>query len=161
VKGFQGERMATSGEEKRPDPHLGETGGRLERALRDAKEIVLATRRRDGSTSRGAPVWFWYDGERVYFTVAPDSHKARRIARGSPVFGRAGGAGGVTFSGDCSPVSDLRTVEEIGRMYGQKYWIAWLGFFRPRPSRIAAGKTLMFCFTPRATAPDQGSGTRD
>ena len=153
--------MAPNGEEKRPDPHLEDTTRRLDRALRDAKEIVLATRRRDGSTSRGAPVWFFYDGRRVYFTVAPESHKARRIARGSPIFGRVGGSAGLAFSGDCSPVSDLRAVEEIGRMYSQKYWIAWLGFFRPRPARITAGKTLMFCFTPRATVPDEGSATRD
>ena len=28
--------------------------------------------------------------------------------------------------------------------YSRKYWIAWLGFFRPRPERVADGRTVAY-----------------
>ena len=27
--------------------------------------------------------------------------------------------------------------------YDRKYWIAWLGFFRPNPERVREGKTVI------------------
>ena len=37
----------------------------------------------DGTQSSVAPIWFMYDGDAVYFTTTPESHKAKRIAHGS------------------------------------------------------------------------------
>jgi hypothetical protein len=33
-------------------------------------------------------------------------------------------------------------------VYDKKYWISWLGFFRPRPDRVAAGKTVIVKVVP-------------
>jgi len=57
----------------------------VEAALKTEKHIYVATRRVNGEWSTPAPVWFMYDGEAVYLTTAPSSHKAHRIRRGSPV----------------------------------------------------------------------------
>src|SRR2546430_4573984 len=65
-------------------------------ALRGAKQIYVGTRRKDGMPGAVVPVWFMFDGEAIYFTTGPTSHKARRIARGSPLLvwvGRRDGRG--------------------------------------------------------------------
>src|SRR6266403_1383817 len=54
-------------------------------SLRAAKQIYVATRRADGAESKVVPVWFMFDGDAVYFTTAPESHKARRLAPGRVV----------------------------------------------------------------------------
>jgi hypothetical protein len=121
----------------------------LDRALRGSKELHLSTFRRDGSLSAPARIWFWYDGKVVYFTTQPDSFKAKRIRRGSPIAARVGGADGPYFEGDCTLVDDPELVAELGQGYSSKYWIAWLGLFRPRVSRVASGKTLLVRVEPR------------
>src|SRR5438034_263731 len=68
-------------------------------ALRSAKQIYVATRRADGTPSKVVPVWFILDGEAVYFTTGPESHKARRIARGSPLLVWVGRPDGPHFVG--------------------------------------------------------------
>ena len=68
-------------------------------ALRAAKQIYVATRRADGVPSKIVPVWFMVDGEAVYFTTGPESHKARRIARGSPLLVWVGRPDGPHFIG--------------------------------------------------------------
>ena len=110
--------------------------------LRTAKEIYLATRRADGQWGKAAPVWFIYDGQAVYLTTAPTSYKARRIKRGSPVRVWVGSTEGPAFTGKAEIIEDLELVERMGSAYSQKYWLAWLGLFRPRAARVAAGKTL-------------------
>ena len=87
-------------------------------------------------------MWFTYDDDAVYFTTAPTSYKARRLARGGAVRLWVGRKDGPLLEGDGQLVTDLAVVERLGERYKQKYWIAWLGFFRPRPSRVAAGKTV-------------------
>jgi general stress protein 26 len=119
-------------------------------ALRTQKEIYVSTRRANGSRSQAAPVWFWWDGQALYFTTAPDSHKGRRIRKGSPVFLSVQGKSGPFFEGAPEIVTDREEVERLGREYADKYWIAWLGFFRPRSARVAAGKTLVVKVTPVA-----------
>src|SRR5262245_45660320 len=57
----------------------------VEEALKTESYIYVATRRLSGEWSAAAPVWFMYDGNAVYFTTAPTSHKAHRIHRGNPV----------------------------------------------------------------------------
>ena len=117
-------------------------------ALRSAKEIHVATRRADGTPSKAVPVWFMFDGDAVYFTTAPGSHKARRIARGSPLLVWVGRADGPHFVGRAELVRDPAVAARMGPVYDRKYWISWLGFFRPRPERLREGKTVIVRVSP-------------
>jgi hypothetical protein len=38
--------------------------------------------------------------------------------------------------------------ERLGKIYSRKYWIAWLGMFRPSREKIESGKNLLICLTP-------------
>jgi general stress protein 26 len=118
-------------------------------ALRTQKEIYLATKRADGSRSTAAPIWFWSDGHVLYFSTSPDSHKGKRIRKGSPVFVSLQGKDGPFFEGTAEIVTDLELVGRLGDEYARKYWIAWIGFFRPRPGRVADGKTIVVKVTPK------------
>jgi PPOX class probable F420-dependent enzyme len=118
-------------------------------ALRSSKHIYVATRREDGTTSAKAPVWFMFDGDAVYFTTAPEAHKVRRIRRGSPLLVWVGDDDGPHFEGKAELVTDPAVAERMAPVYSDKYWIAWLGLFRPRPDRVRAGKTLIVRVTPK------------
>jgi PPOX class probable F420-dependent enzyme len=115
-----------------------------EQALAEAKLIYVATRRQGGTPSEAAPIWFHFDGEEIFFTTSPDSWKARRIAAGSPLYIWVGSADGPYVQGEAERVTDPEIVERMGRAYEEKYWIAWLGLFRPRPDRVTEGKTLAY-----------------
>jgi PPOX class probable F420-dependent enzyme len=116
--------------------------------LRTADYLYVATKRKDGTESKRVPVWFMYDGEAVYFTTAPGSHKAKRIANGSPLLVWVGAESGPHFVGKAELVRDPAVAERMAPVYDKKYWISWLGFFRPRPDRVRDGKTLIVKVTP-------------
>ncbi|MGH7859106.1 MAG: pyridoxamine 5'-phosphate oxidase family protein [Candidatus Binatia bacterium] len=116
--------------------------------LRERKEIYVATRRASGEWSAAAPVWFFFEDGVVYFTTSPDSHKGRRIRRGGQVRISTRGPDGPWLVGATSLVTDPALIEHLGNAYGEKYWIAWLGLFRPRVGRVASGKTLVVKVTP-------------
>jgi hypothetical protein len=118
-------------------------------ALRDAKNLYVATRRADGTPSKIVPVWFSFDGATtVHFTTAPESHKARRIARGSPLLIWVGRRDGPHFVGRANLVRDPDVAARMAPIYNRKYWIARLGFFRPRADRVRSGKTVIVRVTP-------------
>jgi len=117
-------------------------------ALKSAKQLYVATKRADGSTSKVAPIWFMFDGEAVYFTTGPDSYKAKRIAKGSPVLAWVGSSMGPHFVGKGEVLRDPALAEKMAPVYDQKYWISWLGFFRPRADRIRDGNTVVVRVTP-------------
>ena len=125
----------------------------VEAALKTENYLYVATRRLNGEWSTSAPVWFMYDGEAVYFTTAPTTHKAHRIHRGSPVRVWVGKKDGPFFEGEARFVKDRAVVERMAEVYTQKYWLAWLGFFRPRPRRVSSGKTLVVKVMPVAPEP--------
>lgn len=112
-------------------------------ALRTSKQIYVATRRADGSQSKVVPVWFTFDGDAVLFTTAPGSYKVRRIRRGSPLLVWVGRADGPHFTGRAEVLQDPELAARMAPAYDRKYWISWLGFFRPRPERVRAGKTVI------------------
>jgi PPOX class probable F420-dependent enzyme len=122
--------------------------GSVVEALRHAKHIYVATRRADGSASAAAPVWFMFDGDAVYFTTGPGTHKVRRIRRGSPVDVWVGARDGPHFTGRAEILADPDLAARMAPAYNDKYWIAWLGLFRPRPERVRAGKTVIVRVTP-------------
>jgi PPOX class probable F420-dependent enzyme len=130
---------ATAGAQFPPD---------VRQALATAKNLYVATKRKDGSTSKASPIWFMADDDAVYFTTTPTSYKAKRIAKGSPVLVWVGSEQGPHFVGKAEIVRDPAVAEKMAPAYDQKYWISWLGFFRPRADRVRDGKTLIVRVTP-------------
>jgi general stress protein 26 len=119
----------------------------IDAALREVKEIYVSTQRQDGTRSASAPVWFMYDGNAIYFSTGATSHKARRLRNGGPVFVAVGDRNGPSFEGHGEVVTDPELIDAMGKHYREKYWIAWLGFFVPRNSRVSAGKTVIIQVT--------------
>jgi len=117
-------------------------------ALATAKNLYVATRRADGSTSKVSPIWFMVDGDAVYFTTVPTSYKAKRIAKGSPLLVWVGSEQGPHFVGKGELLRDPALAEKMAPVYDSKYWISWLGFFRPNADRIRDGKTVIVRVTP-------------
>lgn len=119
--------------------------------LRSAKEIYVSTKRKSGEWGSAAPVWFWYADEVIYLTASPSSYKAKRITSGrNTVRITVGGKDGPTFTGKADIFTDAAIVERMGEAYNKKYWLAWLGFARPRVSRVESGKTVAIKVTPDA-----------
>ncbi|MFN8644976.1 MAG: hypothetical protein U0802_26130 [Candidatus Binatia bacterium] len=125
-----------------------------ETARRTADLIYVATRRRDGSRSALAPIWFFYrpDGT-LFFSTSPDSWKAKRIAAGSPLYIWVGAENGPFVEGHAQPTTDAALIDQMGDAYAEKYWIAWLGLFRPRSARVAEGQTKAYVVTLTAAPP--------
>lgn len=117
-------------------------------ALERAKNIYVATRRADGTESKVVPVWFMLDGDRLCFTTEPGSIKVKRIRRGSPLLVWVGGRNGPHFAGRAEISTDPELAARMGPVYDAKYWISWLGFFRPRAERVRTGKTVIVCVRP-------------
>ena len=117
-------------------------------ALRASKQIYVATRRADGTISKVVPVWFMFDGDAIYFATGPDSYKARRIKRGSPLLVWVGRPDGPHFVGHAELSKDPALAERMAPVYSEKYWIAWLGLFRPNAERVRSGKTVLVKVTP-------------
>ncbi len=119
--------------------------------LQSAKEIYVATQRKNGEWSTAAPIWFMYADDVVYFTVGPTSYKARRIKSGrNAVRIWVGSKDGPMFSGKAGIFTDSTMVERMGEAYKKKYWLAWFGFARPRASRVESGKTVAIKVIPDA-----------
>ena len=119
--------------------------------LHTAKEIYLSTQRKSGAWGSAAPVWFWYTDEVIYLTASPSSYKAKRILDGrNTVRIAVGSRDGPTFTGTAEIFTDAAIVERMGEAYNNKYWLAWLGFARPRVSRVESGKTVAIKVTPDA-----------
>ncbi|MBX3025489.1 pyridoxamine 5'-phosphate oxidase family protein [bacterium] len=127
-----------------------------EAALRASDLIYVATRRRDGSLSAVAPIWFYYRGDgTLFFTTSPTAWKAKRIAAGSPLYIWVGAEDGPFVQGRAQPTTDAALIDQMGAAYAEKYWIAWAGFFKPRSSRVAEGKTKAYVVTLEAAAPPE------
>jgi PPOX class probable F420-dependent enzyme len=122
-------------------------------ALGRAKEIYVATRRKDGTPSKPVPVWFMWDGEAVYFTSQPEAIKVRRVERGSPLLVAVGAPDGPSFEAPAEVLRDPELAARMAPVYNRKYWIAWVGFFRPRPERVRDGKTVILRVRPAAARP--------
>lgn len=122
-------------------------------ALGRAKEIYVATRRKDGTPSKQVPVWFMWDGDALYFTSQPGTHKVKRVERGSPLLVAVGAPDGPRFEAPAEVIRDPDVAARMAPVYNRKYWIAWLGFFRPRPERVRAGKTVILRVRPAAARP--------
>ncbi|MDX2169405.1 MAG: pyridoxamine 5'-phosphate oxidase family protein [Deltaproteobacteria bacterium] len=126
-----------------------------EAALREAEYIYVATRRKNGALSEIKPIWFYFTDGKIFFSTAPDSWKAKRIAAGSPLYIWIGSEGGPFVEGRAELVTDDALIDRMGEAYAQKYWIAWLGLFKPRASRVREGKTNAYLVTLTQAAPPE------
>jgi len=116
--------------------------------LESSTYIYVATPRKNGELGKISPIWFTYDQGKIYFTTSPDSYKAKRIAKGRPLTIHVGTEDGPVVVGKAERITDAATVDKMGAAYNKKYWIAWLGFFRPRSDRVASGKTMAYAVDP-------------
>jgi hypothetical protein len=112
------------------------------------KEIHVATERKDGTRSDAAPVWFALIDNAIWFSTSPDSHKAERIARGSPVYVSVLGKNGPFIKTKAEISKDGAIADQLGEIYAKKYWMAWLGLFRPSRARVESGKIVLVRLTP-------------
>jgi PPOX class probable F420-dependent enzyme len=106
-------------DERRTRGHL--TWDSIERRLRAMREIWVATASPAGRPD-AVPVWFWWDGERIYFTTKADSLKARNLARNPfVVFHNGEGADPIIVKGRVERVEDPAELERVDRAYAEKY----------------------------------------
>jgi hypothetical protein len=93
----------------------------VDRRLRSLREIWVATASARGRPD-AVPVWFWWDGENVYFTTKASSRKARNIRRQRAVVLHNGdGADPIIVKGDAAIATDPAELERVERAYRDKY----------------------------------------
>lgn len=119
-----------------------------EQLLQSSSYIYVATQRSDGELGSFSPIWFTYDQGKIFFTTSPDSFKAKRIARGSPLTIHVGTEDGPVVVGKAVKVTDPAVIDKMGEAYDKKYWLSWVGFFRPRADRVTSGKTMAYAVDP-------------
>lgn len=89
--------------------------------LHSLREIWVATASPRGRPD-ATPVWFWWNGEDVYFTCASVARKARNIARQPEVVLLNGdGSDPIIIKGIAERVTDAEELERIDRAYAEKY----------------------------------------
>ncbi len=93
----------------------------VDRRLRGIREIWVATVS-PSSRPDATPVWFWWDGDVVYFTCAAVARKARNIAHQPEVVLLNGdGADPVITKGRAERVTDRDELQRIDDAYAEKY----------------------------------------
>lgn len=117
-------------------------------ALATARNLYVATERKDGSRSDATPIWFMLDEDAVWFTTVPSSWKAKRVRLGRPLHVHVGSRTGPYFKGRGTLVTDPAVAARMAPVYAARYWLAWLGFFRPNPTRVRDGKTVIVRVVP-------------
>jgi nitroimidazol reductase NimA-like FMN-containing flavoprotein (pyridoxamine 5'-phosphate oxidase superfamily) len=89
--------------------------------LRSLREIWIATASQRGRPD-ATPVWFWWDGEVVYFTCAAVARKARNIDHEPEVVAHNGdGSDPIIIKGIAERVTDPLELERVDRAYAEKY----------------------------------------
>jgi hypothetical protein len=85
------------------------------------REIWLATASPRGRPD-AAPVWFWWDGNVIYFTCAAQARKARNIAHEAEVVLHNGdGADAIILKGRAQRITDSGELERVDEAYRRKY----------------------------------------
>jgi Pyridoxamine 5'-phosphate oxidase len=124
-------------------------------ALAKASYIYVATVRKDGTQSKAVPVWFIKTPEdQMLVDAGPDSWKAKRLRRGSPVLVWIESRTGPAFIGTAELVKDRAVEDTMIEEIPKKYLIAWIGFFGPKRARFDAGKTVVVRITHARDLPE-------
>jgi PPOX class probable F420-dependent enzyme len=93
----------------------------VDRRLRSMREIWVATASAGGWPD-AVPVWFWWDGEQIYFSTKAESRKARNLARHPHIVLHNGdGADPIILKGEAERVEDRHELERVNRGYADKY----------------------------------------
>ena len=106
-------------DEHRTEGHL--TWTSVDRRLRSMREIWVATADAN-SRPHAVPVWFWWDGDAVYFTTKAASRKVRNLS-GQPeiVLLNGDGADPIIINGRAEQVDDRAELERLDAAYAEKY----------------------------------------
>lgn len=117
--------------------------------LRSVREVWVATTSPTGRPD-ATPVWFWWDGELLYFTCAAVSRKVRNIEHVPEIVVLNGdGADPIIVKGCAEQVTGREELERLDDAYGEKYvdphsgaratiFIADDHVYRVRPRLISA-----------------------
>jgi PPOX class probable F420-dependent enzyme len=93
----------------------------IDRRLRSMREIWVATVDPKGRPD-AVPVWFWWDGEHVYFTTKASSRKARNLSRRPElVLLNGDGADPIIIRGRAEIVDDRDDLARLDDAYAEKY----------------------------------------
>jgi len=123
-------------------------------ALQEESYIYIATVRKDGNQSKAAPVWFIAPAaDQFLVNTTSDSWKVRRIRRGSPVLVWVGSLDGPAFIGKAEIVEDKAVQDMMIEQFPRKYFLARIGLFGPRRSRLDSGKTVALKISPARPLP--------
>jgi general stress protein 26 len=121
----------------------------VDRRLHSMREIWVATASPKGRPD-ATPVWFWWDGEAIYFTCAAVARKARNIAHEPEVVVFNGdGADPIILKGRAERVTDRAELERVDAAYSEKYvdpgtgerWTIFVAddhVYRVRPRLVSA-----------------------
>jgi general stress protein 26 len=133
-----------------------EISGRGAQALSKASLIYVSTVRKDGNQSKAAPVWFTTsaDNNAVLIQTGPDTWKAKRIKRGSPVLVWIGSATGPAFIGRAEITSDAAVQNKILDDFRQKYFENRVMGVGPSRARFDSGDRVAIKITPVRDLPD-------
>ena len=107
-----------TGDEQRTQGHL--PWSSVDRRLASMREIWVVTA--DERRPHAVPVWFWWDGDVVYFTTKASSRKARNLARRPEiVLVNGDGADPIIVEGRAERVDDEGELARIDAAYADKY----------------------------------------
>src|SRR3989442_19373 len=89
----------------------------IDRRLRSMREIWVATASSSGRPD-ATPVWFWWNGEHVYFTTKASSRKARNLSHQPELVVTNGdGADPIMIYGRAERVADSNELASIDQAY--------------------------------------------
>jgi len=124
-------------------------------ALSTAGVLYIATVRKDGNQSAAAPVWFTVTSDHfVLIQTQPNTWKAKRIRRGSPVIVWIGHKRGPAFIGTAEISGDAKYQRQVIEDYPKKYLMARFGFHKPTQEMFDKGAILSIVITPMRDLPD-------
>jgi Pyridoxamine 5'-phosphate oxidase len=126
---------------------------KVDRRLHAAREIWLATAA--AAAPDAVPVWFWWDGECVYFSTKADSRKARKLQRAPGIVVHNGdGADPIILKGTAEQVTDERELARGRRGLSREIRRPW----QRRPGDdLRRGRRRL----PRPSASRHDVGVRD
>jgi general stress protein 26 len=139
-----------------PQVARAEISARDSQALAGAKLIYVATVRKDGNQSKAAPVWFTLgaDSKTILVQTGPQTWKAKRIKRGSPVLVWIGAANGPALIGKAEISSDAAVQQKILTDMREKYWENRVMGVGPSAERFKSGDRIAIVITPVRDLPD-------
>jgi len=137
-------------------PRLGNAAAseRDVKALSEASYVYIATVRKDGNQSTAAPVWFITNVQNeILIDTSPQSWKAKRIKRGSPVLVWIGSRTGPAFIGKAAFVDDKTVQDLMIEQIPKKYFLARIGLFAPKRAKFESGQIVTIRISPERDLP--------